>query len=173
MSTSPGLPPIDRARETATTYTPIKTTDMCTNTTPDKQIRSPSKITSPLTAYEEKLTTALIKNKLQESTDKTTVKLKTGGKSLYLMKIIKAQKTSTKVCARVLRRRSKVLSTIKHLKGVRSNDDLATQLTDELKVAKRQTKLQDIFQRAGIRGMVSMTGKQAAILRASMGASWS
>ena len=164
--------PIRSTFEMSTSYTPVKTAEVGTNTTPGKQIRSPDKIQLPLTDYEEKVGTAMVKKKLESSADKSTVSFKTRGRKLHLMKIVKAEKSSSRVCSAVLRRRSKALAVVKDLLGVKSDLDMILQTADELKTIKKPDR-QDIFKKAGIRSVISLSSKQGAALRTTLGISWS
>ena len=176
-STSPRTPTPVKRTTTEVQTTPVqlraKTGEPSTNSTPKaRKIRSPDKIKFPIFPYEEKLNTAVMKAKLGKSADKTTVGIKTGGKWMYFMRIVKAQKKTPFVCTKTIQRRTNSLLRHRKFLAANSQEDVNALFANELRVAQRKKTLEDIFKRAGIRSSMTMTGKQGAVLRASLGISW-
>ena len=59
-----------------------------------EKVRDLDDLVLPFTNYEEKVLTRMVKLKMQESRDKETLVCKTGGRKLFLKKIVRAEKGS-------------------------------------------------------------------------------
>jgi len=138
----------------------------------EASVRPACAIQLPFLKSEEELLAKMTQLKLNSSTDKHTVTLKTGGQPIVLKKTVKARKASRVVSSPVRKRRNIIMEKVRlDLSGGTTADE-AMQQGYEIRKAKKQKK-QVLLEEAGYKKTAFISSKDALALRTSVGLSYS
>ncbi|GFO14647.1 amine oxidase [Plakobranchus ocellatus] len=108
---------------------------------------------------------------LQESKDKETVELPTGGPPLCLKRVKRARKTSSKISQCYLKKRANHLKKLKQSLAGNSDNDVVHQVGAELKGMSSRIR-NKIYERAGIKRRVIVGKKYGIALQHRLGISY-
>ena len=90
-----------------------------------KQLRSPRKLSTPLTRAEEEYHTKLTKLKMNESGDKSTVRCKTRGQPLVFKKVTVPRKPSMSAASPTRNKRARMMENIRlDMSGSTAEDEM-------------------------------------------------
>ena len=133
-------------------------------------LRPLSQLNGPLTIQEEMYLTKLIRIKLSESSDKQTVKCKTGGKPFFLKKIIQPIKKSSEARTPLKKKRAQLINRIRmNVSGNTDNDAIAQQGI-ELRTASKPRK--KLVLSAAEMPTPEVSAEEGPALRIMLGLSW-
>ena len=114
-------PPAKCLMDTATSPFPAKT----------KQLRSPRKLSTPLTREEEEYHTKLTKLKMNESGDKSTVRCKMKGQPLVFKKVTVPRKPSLSAASPTRSKRARMMENIRlEVSGSTAEDEMKQHSTE-------------------------------------------
>ena len=154
---------------------PVEHQSSCTANTSTCSAQDKTEESSPQSVLNEKLLTRAIKAKLQQSEDKMTLRLATGGQPIYLVKVPVARTPSDSAKSPRKRARSKFIRKVRTLAsaGVQASAVGAAeaQLASELKVLSKKTR-ESVCKRAGIRQRCQVTKEVGLMIKSHVKLSW-
>ena len=130
-------------------------------------VRDIDQITFPLNNAEEKLFTAMVKIKLENSKDKKSVVCKTGGQEILLRKIVKPRKGSASVRTPLRKRRAREEKELRKEMSGQLEEDSIKQMATGIKTTKAKTA-RKVLDLAG-HGKTNMSAKEMVIFQNEMG----
>ena len=128
-------------------------------------------LTSALTKEEEKLTTRLVKRKLNTSTDKGTVRCQTGGQPLILKRLRKPRKETKQASRRTVKRRVNDLDEFRRDISGNNTTSVQLQLSSELKGLSQDTRSK-VCEGAGVTVSGQIDSFEGVQLKSVVGLSW-
>ncbi|GFO46704.1 amine oxidase [Plakobranchus ocellatus] len=126
---------------------------------------------APLSKEEEKLSTHLVRRKLNSDPGKQTLKCRTGGQPLVLQRVVAPRKHTTLVRTPTKRKRAKILNKVRSYVAGYSGESTDTQLATELKTLPT-TRRQKIVLKAGVKQKLKISRHHTLAMKEALGMSW-
>ena len=127
-------------------------------------------LTSPLNKHEEKVHIHLTNRKLTYSST-NIIQCKTGGPSLYLMKVAKARQLSETAKSPLKRKIARMISEYRTFTSGKGTSSSSIQQSSELKILTKKSKL-TICENAGVRQKAVLTTNQQLAIKSALNFSW-
>ncbi|GFO19325.1 nrag8 protein [Plakobranchus ocellatus] len=126
---------------------------------------------APLSKEEEKLSTHLVRRKLNSDPGKQIIKCRTGGQPLVLQRVVAPRKHTTLVRTPTKRKRAKILHKVRSYVAGYSGESTDTQLATELKTLPT-TRRQKIVLKAGVKQKLKISRHHTLAMKEALGMSW-
>ena len=164
--------PVKRMKVSNTMQTSPITPDVTDATTSPfvkETLRQVHELSAPLSKDEEAYLTKLNRIKMNQSSDKVTIRCKTGGQPLVFKKITQPRKPSTQATSPLKKKRVKFMDRLRMNLSGNTADDAVKQQGAELK-STTKPKRKRILKAAGCK-LGTVPGKEGPALRMKLGLS--
>ena len=135
-----------------------------------ERMRSLAEVEYPFTKLEEDYYTKMTRAKYRSSKDGITVRCRTGGKSFFLKKIVKSQKSSCFAASATKTKRARILRKIRDTIAGSTDEDTLAQMRTELK-GTNKSAARKLFDETGVNKTEKVTARELVSLQIECGMS--